>query len=164
MKHQPKPVGLKQSHTIMGVLAQNADWGSIPSEVGQAIIDDPIGSGARFTAFLRKENPWAVPTACLVQTPVQAGGGTVTLREMLDDAKRYGCLRGAYDFYRQNPDKIPADWKGKVVFFPETEFASDGSACVRFVCWDGQGWYWHYGWHNGRVDSNGFVAVPASPL
>lgn len=47
-----KMVGLRQSHALMGVLAANVDWGIIQSDVGQAIIDDPVGSGREFTRFL----------------------------------------------------------------------------------------------------------------
>lgn len=47
-----KMVGLKQSHQIMGGLGENTDWGRIPSDVGQDVIDDPVGSGRAFTDFL----------------------------------------------------------------------------------------------------------------
>jgi hypothetical protein len=135
---------------------------ALAGENGDAWLDALI-------RFLRKENPWPAPApsprVCLVQTPAQAQSRRVSLGEMLDDAKkRCGVLHGTYDFYRQNPEKIPSEWKGKQVFFPETEFGLHGNRCVRCVCWDGSCWNWDVSWVSYEVGSGDFVAVPASVL
>jgi hypothetical protein len=48
-----KPVKIGQSHTAMSILANNADWESIDSNVLQRIIDDPREAGKHFNLFLR---------------------------------------------------------------------------------------------------------------
>ncbi len=49
------------------------------------------------------------------------------------------------DFLLANPHLIPEDWKGKAVFFWGTVYRSrDGHLYVRFLCWDGGRWHWHF--------------------
>lgn len=47
-----KEVSRKQGFQLMSVLANNADWSRVPSDVAQRIINDPMGSGQEFTSFL----------------------------------------------------------------------------------------------------------------
>jgi hypothetical protein len=169
MSKSKKSVSLKQSHALMAVIGQNADWNAILNDAAQALIDDPIGTGAKFVEFVNnlsqtpvQAKPGFDGNVKLVQTPKQSKGGIVTLQEMLDDAARFGTLKGAYDYYREDESRIPAEWKGKIVFFPETEFLGGGRQCVRYLDWDGSCWLWGYDWVSSRVDSDSFVAVSAS--
>ena len=169
MSKSKKPTSLKQSHAIMAVLSQNVDWSTIPSDVTQALIDDPKGTGAKFTEFLKnapqtpvQAKPSFDGNVKLVQTVSQEKGGVVTLQEMLDDAARFGSLKGAYDYYLEDESRIPAEWKGKVIFFPETEFLDGSRRYVRSLIAGGSGCHWDYYWVSDRVNSRYFVAVPAS--
>ena len=67
------------------------------------------------------------------------------------------------DYLLANPDLIPEDWKGKLVFFWGTIYRdSDGSLCVRYLCWDGDGWFWDRGWLGYVWRDDDPAAVPAS--
>lgn len=47
----------------------------------------------------------------------------------------------------ENQHLIPEDWKGKYIFFWGTIYRrSVGRLCVRYLCWFGDQWYWHYYW------------------
>lgn len=48
-----KPINIGQSHNVISILQNNVDWSSLNGDVIQQIIDDPKGSGAQFTAFLK---------------------------------------------------------------------------------------------------------------
>ena len=48
-----KPISIGQSHNLVSILANNAGWDELDSDVVQKIIDDPQGSGRQFTAFLK---------------------------------------------------------------------------------------------------------------
>lgn len=48
-----KAVTRGQSHNLISVLANNADWDNLDGDTVQKIINDPKGSGQQFTAFLR---------------------------------------------------------------------------------------------------------------
>ena len=169
MSKSNKSVSLDQSHTLMAVLSQNVDWKAIPSDVAQALIDDPKGTGAKFTEFLKnapqtpvQAKPSFDGNVKLVQTVSQEKGGVVTLQEMLDDAARFGSLKGAYDYYLEDESRIPAEWKGKVIFFPETEFLDGSDRYVRYLRVDGSCCDWNCGRVSEHMASYCFVAVPAS--
>ena len=118
---------------------------------------------AALKRFLRKENPWVEPRDTLWQTDYQKAGRTVTLRELLDAAPKAGAAGDRLQRYLDNPETIPAEWKGKYVFFPETEFCdAHDNRCVRFLCWNGGLWDRYGSWVGDAVAAHGFVAVPAS--
>src|SRR3989344_2224068 len=43
----------RQAMQLLSVLQNNADWDKVDSSVAQLVIDDPVGSGEQFTAFLQ---------------------------------------------------------------------------------------------------------------
>lgn len=47
-----KMVNRKQSHQISGAFQTNVDWDAVPFDVGQSIIEDPIGFGREATRFI----------------------------------------------------------------------------------------------------------------
>jgi hypothetical protein len=51
------------------------------------------------------------------------------------------------DYLLANPQLIPEEWKGKVVFFWGTIYRdSDGDLYVRYLIWGGDGWRWLSRW------------------
>lgn len=57
------------------------------------------------------------------------------------------------DYFLANPRLIPEEWKKdsncniRHIFFWGTIYRhSDGSLCVRYLCWDDGRWYWRYRW------------------
>jgi len=57
------------------------------------------------------------------------------------------CNANLLDFYLAHPELIPADWKGKAVFFWGTiYYHSDGNLYVRCLGWNGGRWCWDYFW------------------
>lgn len=169
MSQSNKPVSLKQSHALMAVLSQNVNWDAIPSDAVQALIDDPKGTGAKFAEFLQntpqspaQAKPGFDGNVRLVHTVKQEKGGVVTLQEMLDDAVRFGTLKGAYEYYRQDESRIPDEWRGKAIFFPETEFLDGVHRYVRYVYVDISCCLWNHHWVDCQVCSSYVVLVPAS--
>jgi hypothetical protein len=63
----------------------------------------------------------------------------------------------------EHPDLIPESWKTGVTYFWGTIYRdSDALDRVRFLCWGGRGWGWHYGWLDRHWRSYGPAAVLAS--
>ncbi len=62
------------------------------------------------------------------------------------------------DYLFANPHLIPEEWKGKVVFFWGTIYRDrGGNLCVRCLGWDGDRWYWCFGW----LDCDWYDSNPA---
>jgi hypothetical protein len=80
----------------------------------------------------------------------QRNGGSIEghklQKKLAKIAKRLlnaNCL----DYLLAHPELIPESWKGKATFFWGTTYrSSSGRLCVRCLCWDGERWYWNYGW------------------
>ena len=69
------------------------------------------------------------------------------------------------DWLIEHPEYIPDEWKGKYVFFWGTIYRdSDGSLCVRCLCFSGGHWRQNYDWLDRGWDADGPSAVAASPL
>ena len=67
------------------------------------------------------------------------------------------------DFYLKNPQLIPEEWKGKVVFFWGTIYrGSDGYLYVRCLYWDDSSWGWSYYWLDSGFHGPDPAAVSAS--
>ena len=60
----------------------------------------------------------------------------------------------ALDYLLEHPKLIPEEWKGFAVFFWGTIYhIGNGNLYVRYLCWDGGRWHWHFqwlgdGWHS----------------
>lgn len=62
----------------------------------------------------------------------------------------------------EHPELIPADWKGKEVFFWGTVYRdAGGDACVRCLSRDGGGWCWRARWLGRGWDAHHPAAVLA---
>ena len=94
----------------------------------------------------------------------QQGGKAIQghkLREELKGKPVYNV--NLLDWYLKNSQFIPAEWKGKWVFFWGTIYrASDDGLCVRCLGWDGSWWRWSYRWLDRGFRGSGPAAVPAS--
>jgi hypothetical protein len=106
------------------------------------------------------------PVISLVQTRTQHHGGHESLRIMLNEATRqHGIQRGAYAFYHEHPDQIPADWKRDDVhvFFPDSSFSTEprNRTYIQFVRWCDNDWIWSFLGVNDQVGPRDFVVVPA---
>ena len=67
------------------------------------------------------------------------------------------------DYLLAHPELMPEDWKGKYVFFWGTIYRdSDGSLCVRYLCWGGSGWSWDYRWLGSVFGGRDPAALSAS--
>lgn len=68
----------------------------------------------------------------------------------------------AFWHYWNNQADIPADWKGKYVFFDATVLQDpDGRRYSLCLCWDGLRWSWLYRWLDNGRDS-GYLSACAS--
>lgn len=164
-----KPVGIGQSHALMAAVAANVAWEELDSETVQWFVNDPKGTGRLITQLLRGElvvqekSGLPAPRDALWQTPKQAAGGSCTLRELLAAAPE-GETR-TIDWYLEDTSRIPEEWRGRVVFFRNSEFrGGDGGRYVLYLYWGGGRWDRSYRWVGGPVNGHGFLAVPASAL
>ncbi len=83
------------------------------------------------------------------------------LRQALKDQKVLNA--NVLDFLLKHPELIPEEWKGKAIFFWGTIYRnSDGRLYVRYLCWSGSRWYWHYLWLGNDWSGDNPAAVCAS--
>lgn len=69
----------------------------------------------------------------------------------------------ALDYLLAHPELIPEEWKGRLVFFWGTIFRSSvGNLCVRYLIWNGSGWYWDYHWLDADWNDNYPAVLRAS--
>ncbi|MDE1925504.1 MAG: hypothetical protein KGH79_05040 [Patescibacteria group bacterium] len=107
---------------------------------------------------------WDASQVALYLSKGQQGGKVIEgnkLRKELADKPAYNA--NVLDYLLANPDLIPEEWKGKCVFFWGTVYRrSVGSLYVRYLYWNGDGWYWSDNWLDSDWDGNDPAAVPAS--
>jgi len=67
------------------------------------------------------------------------------------------------DYLLAHPELIPDAWKGKYLYFWGTIYRdSDGSLCVRCLCWYDGRWDWGCSWLGRRFGGQGPSALLAS--
>ena len=60
----------------------------------------------------------------------------------------------------ENTSLIPAEWKGKAVFFWGTLYRrGDGAVVIRCLCWNGNRWDWGYYPMDHQLDFSNRAAV-----
>lgn len=93
-------------------------------------------------------------------SPNQQGGKYVKGYELRKELAGESVLpANVLDFYRANPDLIPEEWKGKVVFFWGTIYrGSDGDLYVRYLCFYDGRWCSNY----RRLDGDWGGSRPAA--
>ena len=84
----------------------------------------------------------------LYLSKTQQGGKCIEgnkLKKELESQKVYNA--NLLDYLLAHPELIPEEWKGKCIFFWGTIYRnSDGNLCVRYLYFDGESWFWGYGW------------------
>ncbi len=93
----------------------------------------------------------------LYLSPNQQDGKVIKGTELVKELANEPVLpANVLDFYLANTNVIPAEWKGKAVFFWGTIYrGSDGGLCVRFLCFGRSGWdsrclWLGHDWDGGR--------------
>lgn len=93
----------------------------------------------------------------------QQNGKTIEgkkLRKKLESKDSFNA--NLLDFLLAHPELIPESWKDKCVFFWGTVCRrADGYLCVRYLGWDGDGWYWDFRWLGGVWRGDDPAAVPS---
>ena len=94
----------------------------------------------------------------------QKGGGIVEGNKLREDLRNQPVLNAnVLDDLLAHPEQIPAEWKGKYVFFWGTIYRdSEGSLCVRGLYWNGDQWSWRYYWLVRVWDGDRPAVVSAS--
>jgi len=150
------------------------DDGSIGHAHMQAILEhrNPFGPLAPFNPakFIGKD--WAVaenrevipenwgPKCTRLVSNLKSGETSVIGEEVL---KRFATqpLLGAraFQYYWNNQQDIPEDWKGKLVFFDATILRDpDGSLYSLYLRWHGGRWDWNARWLGRAWDAPCFSA------
>ncbi|MDP3901840.1 MAG: hypothetical protein Q8Q37_02615 [bacterium] len=80
-------VSLPRSHELMAVLATNVNWGEVPNDVCQDLINDPQGAGRKFAAFLK--NGGRVKAVTIDDIIVPQGGQTYDLSVTVDESRNW---------------------------------------------------------------------------
>jgi hypothetical protein len=96
----------------------------------------------------------------------QKKGNTIVGNDLRKDVAKRQVLSATildYLLKLENQHLIPEEWKGKAIFFWGTIYRSaDGNLYVRCLCWDGDGWVWHYRWLGHGFRGYNPAAVSAS--
>ena len=87
--------------------------------------------------------------------------GTILGHDLRKELEKEPVLNACVlDYLLAHPHLIPEEWKGQAVFFWGTVYRyCDGSLCVRYLYWHGDGWDWHYYWLAYDWDSDNPAAV-----
>lgn len=126
-----KPISIGQSHNLMSVLANNADWEKIDTEVAQQIIDDPRRAGLNFTEFLKRLGvlPRALKSLKLIED------GIAVVGEVFKKSSFFTADGSVKLWFGDNfkkwilsaiPDSIPA-FQGKLLKNQLTEYMYDSA-------------------------------------
>jgi hypothetical protein len=163
-------MGPNQAVSASNSLTANIDWSAFTSEEGQVLVTKGQALGKFLTPHIREFLAQIASAAAEILAyrfeplPQELDGENATLKTaMAAVAKDKGSV-SLYKLWRENESLIPEGLKltGKVIIFPETEFDFGVIQCVRYLRWNGSCWSWSFLWVSCRVDSNYFVAVPAS--
>lgn len=146
---------------------QYAPFGLTDKEVREIV--EKMGSRRAALRFLRGELVLAAavppPQDELFQLPSQATGA-VRLDYLLGSAPQRLASIDRLAWYLEHPEAIPESWKGKLVYFPETERRvvplppSAGYHAVSYLFWSGERWCEADYMSSMGVGKNAFVAVP----
>ena len=112
--------------------------------------DDLYLDGKRIDLYLSKEQK----------------GGCIGGNDLRKKLAKVPILNANVDDYLLKPENqhlIPDSWKGKYIFFWGTIYrGADGSLFVRYLCWCGVRWFWHYLWLDDDFDGLSPAAASAS--